>query len=832
MSIGKFYTNVTASTNEILVRSISNGGTHHLERIPFKPHCYITKGKGDTAFKTLDGKPAYRVNFDSMKHAKTFFEEFKSVSNFDVHGLLSFTHQYIAETYPESNIDFDYYKIKIYSLDIETTTETGFPDPLNPVEEIILLSIQDIHTKKIITWGTHRYTGDRKDIEYRAFPNEKEMLADFIKWWSKNTPDIITGWNVAAFDTVYLYKRILHCLGENTAKKLSPWNYINTKTISVRNKGITYYDFEGISLLDYMTLYKKYTYSSRESYKLVDICQDELGITKLNHDEYASFKEFYTKNWNKFVDYNIRDTELITLLEDKMRLLELIITFAYTAKVNYTDVFSQTRTWDMIIHNHLLDDKIIIPPKRPLDKKSSVFEGAFVKDPIIGMHNWVVGFDLTSLYPHLIMQYNISPETILDKKYTSGVEHYLNNTPTFEPNEIVAANGTVYNKEFSGIFPRVMDKIYKSRFTAKKQMLEAEKEFQKTKDPKFKKIISKYNNLQMATKIALNSAYGAMGNEYFRYFDVRMAEAITLSGQLAIRWIHNKMNEFLNKILKTENKDYIIAVDTDSIYVNFDKVVERAFLDIPEKIKVVQFIDKICEEKFIPYMNTCFEELAKRHNASNRMIMKRESISDKGIWTAKKRYVLSVYDQEGVSYSTPKFKVMGLELVKSSTPLVVRKKLKDALPTIMYGNQYELFNFISNYKKEFFNLSPEEIAFPRSCQGIKHYASEAKIYKLSTPMHTRGALIYNHYRKKHHLMKKIQEIKEGDKIKFISLKTPNPLQSENCVAFLDKLPIEFNVHKYIDYDTMFQKVFLDALKLIITPLGWKTEEESTLENFF
>jgi DNA polymerase elongation subunit (family B) len=826
-----FYTNVSTTANDVLVRAVTDVGTRIQERIPFKPHCYITKGTGDTPYKTLDGKPCYRVNFDSMKHARTFFEEFKTISNFDVHGMLSFTHQYINQAYPEASLDFDYYKIRIYSLDIETTTENGFPDVNNPTESIILLSVQDIHTKKIITWGLKKYTGERTDVEYRAFPDENAMLDDFIKWWHKNCPDIITGWNVGAFDTVYLYKRIQILLGDYTAKKLSPWSFISSKTVSVRNRQTTYIDFEGTSLLDYMSLYKKYTYTNKESYKLVDIAQDELGVTKLDHSEYASFKEFYTKNWNKFVDYNIRDTELITQLEDKMRLLELIVTFAYKAKVNFTDVYSQVRTWDMIIHNHLIQKNIIIPPKKPIGK-SQQFEGAYVKDPILGMHKWVVGFDLTSLYPHLIMHYNISPETIQNKTYKSGVDHYLNNPAEFQDDETVAVNGSVYTNKIEGMLPNIMNTFYAQRDIAKKKLIEAEKQFQTTKDPKLKKVISKYNNEQMAYKIALNSAYGAIGNEHFRYFDIRMAEAITLGGQLAIKWIHNKMNDYVNKILKTENKDYIIAVDTDSIYVNFEKIVEKAFLDVPDRPKIVAFIDKICQDKIIPYINTCYDELAKRHNAKNKMIMKRESISDRAIWTAKKRYILSVLDQEGISYSTPKFKIMGLEIVKSSTPMIVRKKLKDALPIILYGNQYELFNFINNYKKEFYSLRPEQIAFPRSCQGINEYADSVKIYKLSTPMHTRGALMHNHFVNKMKLTKKIPLIRESDKIKFIHLKTPNPLQSTNVIAFLDTLPSEFKVDQYIDYDTMFQKVFLDALKLMTTPLGWKTEETSSLEDFF
>lgn len=826
----KFYTNVAPFGNNLLVRSISNGGRHHLEKIPYAPSVWTLNGNGDTPFKTLDGKPCYRIPFKSIKDAKTFVEEYKTVSNFDVYGQTNFLYQYLWDTYPK-DIEWDYDKIKIYSLDIETESEKGFPDVEHTPEEILLITLQNIHTKKIITWGRHRYSGTAIS-EYRLFNKENELIQDFLKWWGDNCPDVITGWNVSLFDITYLYRRICKILDEKTAKKLSPWGLVGERTITIRNKKTTCYDITGISQLDYYDLYRKYTYSAQESYRLDNIASVELDVKKIDHNEFSTFSEFYKNDWNKFVEYNIRDTEIVSMLEDKMKLIELQITAAYGAKINYEDVFSQVRSWDMLIHNHLRERNIIIPPKKENVKEQN-FEGAYVKDPIIGKHNWVVSFDLNSLYPHLIMQYNISPETLLETKYESGVEYYLNNPAKPKENVIVAANGTCYSKSISGVFPEVMRDVYRERLEAKQEMIRAQKEYQKTKDPAYKKIISRANNLQMAMKIALNSAYGAMGNEYFRYFDVRMAEAITLGGQLAIRWIHNKINEYMNSILKTQNKDYIIAVDTDSIYVNFEGIVQSVYSELPETKKVIKFLDNICEKTFIPYIDKCYEELASRHNCiKNEMQMKRESIADRALWTSKKRYILSVYDSEGVEYDKPKYKIMGLEMIKASTPIKIRKALKDAIPIILYGNQEDLFNYIDKYREEFNKLAPEDIAFPRSCQGIRKYADTSTIYKISTPMHVRGSLLYNYFLKNKNLEKQYATIKEGEKIKFIYLKTPNLLESENVISFINLLPKEFNVHDYVDYDTQFEKVFLDPLQITVSPIGWKTTKKSTLEDFF
>ena len=457
-------------------------------------------------------------------------------------------------------------------------------------------------------------------------------------------------------------------------------------------------ELAGISVIDYLDLYKKFTYTNQESYRLDHIAFVELGQRKLDHSEFDTFKDFYTGNWQKFIEYNIIDVELVDRLEDKMKLIELALTMAYDAKVNYNDVFFQVRTWDAIIYNYLKKKNIVIPPKERSEKDSQ-YAGAYVKEPIPGKYDWVVSFDLNSLYPHLIMQYNISPETLLDTRHPSTtVDKILNEQITFEmyKDYAVCANGAMYRKDVKGFLPELMEKMYGDRVVFKKKMLAAKQQYEKTPTKALEKEIARCNNIQMAKKISLNSAYGAIGNQYFRYFKLANAEAITLSGQVSIRWIENRMNKRLNKILKTENTDYVIASDTDSIYLNLGPFVDWVFKDREKTPEVVvDFLNKVCEVEFEPYIESSYQALADYVNAyDQKMQMKRENIADRGIWTAKKRYILNVWDSEGVRYAEPKLKIMGIEAVKSSTPAPCRQMIKDGLKLVMSGTEDEVIKFI------------------------------------------------------------------------------------------------------------------------------------------
>jgi len=561
----------------------------------------------------------------------------------------------------------------------------------------------------------------------------------------------------------------------------------------------------------------------------------ELGQQKLDHSEFDTFKDFYTKGWQKFVEYNIKDVELVDRMEDKMKLIELALTMAYDAKVNYSDVFSQVRMLDTIIYNYLKKKNIVIPPNVRSDKDSK-YAGAYVKEPIPGVYDWVVNFDLNSLYPHLIMQYNISPETLVEQRHPSvTVDKILNQEIDFEPYKdyAVCANGAMFRKDVRGFLPELMEKIYKDRTIYKKKMIAAKQEYEKKKTKALEKEIARCNNIQMARKIQLNSAYGAIGNQYFRYFKLANAEAITLSGQVSIRWIEEKINKYLNKILKTEDIDYVIASDTDSIYLNMGPLVETVYKGREKTTEsVVSFLDKVAQVELEKYIESCYQELANYVNAyDQKMQMKRENIADRGIWTAKKRYILNVWDSEGVRYDQPKLKMMGIEAVKSSTPAPCRQMIKDGLKIIMSGTEEEVIDYIDNCRTEFKKLPPEQIAFPRTASDVRKYRSHSDIYAKGTPIHIRGALLFNHYIKEKNLTNKYSLIGNGEKIKFIYLKKPNIIQ-ENIISFIQDFPTELGLDKYLDYELQFEKSFLEPLKSILDSIGWNVEKTVNLELFF
>ena len=352
------------------------------------------------------------------------------------------------------------------------------------------------------------------------------------------------------------------------------------------------------------------------------------------------------------------------------------------------------------------------------------------------------------------------------------------------------------------------------------------------KKEEFGKLVARYNNLQLAKKVSLNSAYGALGSQYFRFYDLRMALGVTLAGQLSIRWIENKINIYMNKLLKTTDVDYVIASDTDSIYLRLGDLVNKVYTGPKETAKVIAFMDRVCEDKIQPYINESYQELASYvHAYSQKMRMKREGLSNKGFWTAKKRYVLNVFNNEGVQYDEPDMKIMGLEVVKSSTPAIIREKMKETISLIINTDEATVQEFIANLKTEFKKLPVEDISFPRGVNGIREYSDSTTLYKKGTPIHVKGAILYNDLLAKHNLTKKYQEIKEGEKLKFTYLKVPNPVK-DTVISFPVRLPKEFALQPYIDYETQFEKTFVEPMKIILDCIGWKVERQNSIESFF
>jgi DNA polymerase elongation subunit (family B) len=825
-----FYTNVIQWGNQLLVRGVENGQRVN-KKVRYSPTLFDLVSQ-PTGYKTLDGKHVKPNQFASISEAKDWYNLHKKQGL--VFGNTQYNYCWIGDNFRD-DVTWDKDQICIVTIDIEVECENGFPNPKDAAEPMLSITMKNHQNKKIIVWGLHEFQNHRDDVDYRMCKDEADLLFKFLDTWSIIQPDVITGWNTEFFDIPYLCNRIAKVLGDDMVNKLSPWGKVHEREVYQMGRNHQVYNIYGVAALDFFDLYRKFTYTNQERYTLDHIAFVELGERK-DGNPYETFKEWYQKDYQSFIEYNIQDVEIVDKLEDKMRLIELCLTMAYDGKVNMTDVLGQVRYWDVVIYNHLRKKKIVIPQKTE-HEKSEKFEGAYVKDPQVGMHNWVMSFDLNSLYPHLIMQYNISPETlvnggsamvegmvdkILDEKLKNDTEHCM--TP----------NGAFFRRDIKGFLPELMENVYNDRVKYKRLMLEAKQEYEDTGEASLLKKISRYDNIQMAKKISLNSAYGAIGNNWFRYFDLLVATAITTSGQLSIRWIEKSINIYLNNILGSKDVDYIIASDTDSVYITFDKLVNKVFKEGTPTEKIVSFLDKIATEKLEPFIDKSYQHLAKEMNAyEQKMKMDREAIADKGIWTAKKRYILNVWDMEGVRFKEPKLKIMGIEAVKSSTPAPCREKIKQALKIIMIGDEKLLNKFIQEFREEFMKLPPEDIAYPRSCNGVQKFRGESQLFAKGAPIHVKGAILYNHLVSKNKLENKYPLIQEGDKIRFLHLRQPNSFQSSSF-SFMTKVPKELDIIGKIDYDMQYEKSFLEPLRVITDKLQWilRNDEVGSLEDFF
>ena len=819
-----FYTNVQPFGNYIALRGVDSDGRSFQDKIRYEPTLFVESHKPQNPqWKTLDNRMVAPVKWGSMKDSRQSMKEYGG----NVFGFDQFQYSFISEKFP-GLVNYDISKIKIAYIDIETSSENGFPDVRNATEEVLAVSIK--MGKDFRVYGCGSYD-PQPGVKYISCVDEKNLLLEFVNDWMMNYPDVITGWNSRFFDIPYMVNRIRNVLGEKIANKLSPWGWFRESEVTlVGNRKQQVFDLVGISSIDYMDAYKKFTYVNQERYSLNHIAYVELGEKKLDYSEYASLHELYKTNYQKFVDYNVHDVILVERLEEKMKLMEMIISLAYMAKCNFNDVFSPVKMWDCIIHNHLRNQNVVIPPKVH-ETKTEAYEGAFVKDPQIGRHKWVCSFDLNSLYPHLIMQYNISPETIVGMHEESGlVEPLLNREVDTdflrEKNLTMTPNGSLYTRKKQGFLPALMEKMYTDRVKYKKMMIEEQKKGKSADTNK----LAQYHNMQINLKIALNSAYGALGNQWFRFYDVRNAEAVSVAGQLSIRWAERAVNEYLNKVLETDNEDYVLASDTDSLYVTMEKMVEKVGLTDTDKI--IKFLDTVCDGKIQDVIDKCYGEMAEYVNAfQQKMVMKREVLADVGIWVAKKHYVLNVHNSEGVQYEEPKLKIMGIEAVKSSTPEPCRNALKKAFKIMMNGTEDDVINFIEEFKTEFNTFPAEDISFPRSVKGLAKYYDSATIYRKSTPIHVKGSLIYNKILQNKRLTRKYPVIQEGEKIKYAYLKEPNPT-GDSVIAMLNNLPDEFDLKQYIDYEKQFSKSFLDPMIGILSVIGWKHERKNDIMSFF
>lgn len=843
----EIYTNVALWSNKIYYRGIKDG-RRIMSKIDYNPALFVPS-EVPTGYTSIFGEHFKKIGFDNIKAARQFVKDTEEISNLKVYGNQRYQYCYIADNFPGS-IDWDISYLKIANIDIEVGSENGFPEPDSADEPLTAITVKMCGVFTTFACGEFDNTSD--NVIYVQCKDETDLATRFINWWSADHPDIITGWNVLNFDIPYLVNRIRKLLGDKVSS-FSPWNVILDKCIDLgNNRNVNSYSILGIAVLDMLDLYQRYGKEgkSQDSYKLDNIAHTVLGERKLSYEEYGSLHKLYKENFQKFIEYNIKDVDLVDRIDSQEGLISLALTLAYDNKCNYEDVFQQVRMWDVICFNYFKEHKKVFPPSER-HEKAEAYVGAYVKDPIVGFHNWVVSFDVASEYPSIIMGSNISPETIINPPdYTEDMTRVLFSQGSVSPDRLLkeqpdwitkllvkdnvclTANGQLYRRDKQGFMPALTERMFKDRKKYKKRMLELEQEYEDESDVEkkllLKKEVSKYNNLQLSKKVSLNSLYGALGSKYFRFFDLRNAIAVTLTGQFTIRWVENAVNQCLSNITK-ETIDHVIAVDTDSLYINLSGLVSKTFAETPETNKTIRFLDKVCETLLQPIIDKACDSLGKFTNVfEQKIFLKREVLADKAIWVAKKRYILNVHNSEGVQYTIPKKKTMGLEVKKSSTPSFCREKLSEAIDIIFVGGEIEIQKFIMDTKKEFKGRPLSEISFPRGINGLTKYASDRGVYGSGTPIHVRGALLYNHKIKELELQNKYPLIQNGGKIKFIYLKEPNILHS-NIISFPEGgIPDEFGLAKNIDWELQFQKSIVDPLCMILLPIGWKPKKTASL----
>lgn len=902
------YINVFQTGDTINERYIADGETR-VRKIRFEPTLYRHHPTGE--FKDIYDRPCTAIQHDSISAARSWMRDMRK-SNIEALGMDVFSYQYLFNTY-KNQTDFDYAALDIAYVDIEVPTNDGFPKPSICRWETDAVTIYSTKTRKfhvfttrvwskeksVLTVDDHGKATDILDrVEYHYCPDEKTLLASFVKYFRQNTPHILSGWNIDGFDIPYLLGRIKRVLGEKFLQHLSPFKIVDEKITvdDMTEEEVVSYEIRGVNTIDYLPAYKKFTFKTRPNYRLDTIGQVELGMKKLEFS-YRNYLEFAEKDPQLYIDYNIRDVDLIVHLDERLSILRLITSVAYYAKINFEDVFSPLKTWDAIIHNSLFDRGIIIPENRSGGKEP--YPGAFVKDPVLGLYKWIKSFDLASLYPHIIMGWNISPETIVDQ-YQLPV-CYVNSRPQPDVNKIglvagtwtvphdgntFAGNGMMYTKTKRGILPTEVEKVFLQRKAAKKAEFYADKvatwaqqilterheanipvagpltvteydpgfneeNLRQLNDANLENVITLARKMekmegvnQQARKVLINSLYGALGNEHFRYFDLRNAEAITMSGQLAIQWIMRKINEFMNKTCGTTDVDYVVYGDTDSVYVRFDTFVELmakkkgcAVEDI-ETIRWVNFLDKYSKDIVEPYIDKSYRELADYVNMyEHKMFMDREIIADRAFWTAKKRYAANVWDSEGKrKYDehgnvVPKLKIMGIETQRSSTPPYASKMLEKSIKTILTKTETDLQELVAEVKANYSSIDYSQIASVSSANNLEQHHKNFEPIK-GCPGHVKGAIYFNKLAEKHGA----DPVQSGDKIQILNLKVPNPLGNVDRIAYPSgtKIPDEFGIDitKYIDYNTMLEKGYMKPLTNICEAIGWKPEKIATLDDIF
>ncbi len=898
----KFYTNVHIDRDRILVRGFENGKPFQREDL-YKPYLFTPYEQAEKNFKSITGKKVARKEFDSITSCRQWVKTHENIG-YDIYGFTNYIYPYIYDNY-KGTIQYDRSLLRVANIDIETgtlaysgqnvkcrlagqeitivaddlykhegmgyevyeqdnqrwvalesskyNTAQKFPKPEEAANPIVSITVSQAGYTHVFGMGEFD-SSNYKKLKYYKCKNERDLLLTFLTVWEKLAPDIVTGWNINGFDLPYMVNRFNKVVGEDNTERLSPWKIINTRDVIFMGRTQTFYEFKGISTLDYLELYKKYSYQMQESYRLDHIAFVVLGERKLDYSEYDGLIGLYRNNYQKFIEYNIKDVHLVDRLEEQLAYISLVAAVAYDAKVNFVDAFTSVKLWDVIIHNYLLDRDIVVPLLRVKDRERQI-AGGYVKNPQNGMHEWVVSFDFTSLYPMIIQMYNISPETLFgslperfeaEQLLSGRVDSYRDWVN--KNNVTVCGTSYCFTRDKRGFLPILMAKMFEDRAAYKNQMFVAEQAAldletrmkKEGKSPELKRELAErkkeklqFDCLQQSKKIQLNSLFGATSNPYFRWFDIRLAESITLTGQFTSKWIERSVNIWMNKLLKTEGVDYVIGVDTDSCYMCLDKLVKQVFEGKnPTKKEIVDYLNEACAKIIEPFIAKECDKIATYLNAyEQKMHMKREIIADRAVWTGAKHYALNVWVKEKIHYDEPNLVTKGLETVKSSTPTICREALKKTLNIIMNKDEETVQGFIAEFKKDFYSREFDDIATPTGIGRMSEYADPVTTYIKGTGAHMKAPLVYNKLLKDTGLDLRYQPVNDYDRIKWVYLKMPNPTR-DTVVGVSGILPKQLGLDQYIDYDRQWERGFQGPVKSILNAIGWSVEKRMTLDQFW
>lgn len=845
-----YYSSVFRRGDNVFIREILENGKRENLKIKYEPTLYFVDDESPSGFKNLKGETLKAVKFSSISNAKAYVD----ATDKTVYGYNRWEYACLQQRYPHEIIH-NQEDLKILYLDIETESGTHYSSVSNPDQPIIL--IQLLYKNVFYIFGTEHYESYDDNLKYIKCKDEEDLLKKFVHLFRKIDPDILSGYHSQGYDVPMLWARMNEIGLGDVFKKLSPFGMIEEREEEVYSKMEKRIIIQGIQHLDMMDLVRKFDNKKYENYKLDTVAKGILGRGKVQYD--GDLAHLYRTDFDKFLSYGRVDVELLRDIEEKKQFISMVVGAGYMSKSNYVDAFSQVRSWDNALHDELVTDNIQPPFLIARDStdtdgdeyidEDEKFEGAYVFQPVAGKYEWLMSDDVQSMHPSIIMGMNVSPETFVTNTKKT-VDFFLNDDTTEyqnwlkENNYTSMANGAVFTRQFEGFIPRAIRKVFDKRVKAKKEANEHAKLAEKYKlegnSEKEKYHKNQYvilNTLQNTLKVKINSLYGFLGNKFSRYYQLDLAEGITITSQLVLKTGAKEIANIISNVSKCPVEDVLKYGDTDSLMYSVKSIVDK-FMPNKTKEEIVDKLDKFHDAKIQPQLAAKINELQERLNCYTPQIkFVRDVISDTSILIAKKKYIMSVWDAEKKRYSEPEMKMMGIEAVKTSTPMFCRAAIKQSIMEILYKTEEEFQNYISETKDKFYKLPVEDFAFPKKITDIKKYIDSTQetsvfdddvdnddSYKKGSPIHVKGSIFYNNLLDKYKLTNKLMKIENGDAIKYLYLKQPNPINN-NTIAFIDKLPPEFKLHQYVDIDIQWEKTFVKPVHQIAEIIGWKMEKE-------